>query len=93
MNMKELKRILLAVCPTGEVEWDEQNQIIFYTGLTDDEAGNLQAAAPELLAGLKAAVESLVEVAQYEEAAQDMVATGWFDQAVKAIAKAEGRSE
>lgn len=42
MNMKELARILLAVCPTGEVEWDEQNQIIFYTGLTDDEAGNLQ---------------------------------------------------
>jgi len=52
----------------------------------------LIAAAPELLDGLKATVESLVELAQYEEAAQDMVATGWFDQAVKAIAKAEGRS-
>lgn len=47
-------------------------------------------AAPELLTGLQAAVESLVELAQYEEAAKDMVATGWFDNAVKAIAKAKG---
>ena len=61
-------------------------------GHSTEENGNLIAAAPELLDGLKATVESLVELAQYEEAAQDMVATGWFDQAVKAIAKAEGRS-
>jgi hypothetical protein len=53
----------------------------------------LIAAAPELLHGLKAAVASIVELAQYEEAARDMAATGWFDDAVKAIAKAEGRTD
>lgn len=41
MNMEELQRILLAVCPTGQVEWDNENQIIFYTGLTDAEDGTL----------------------------------------------------
>lgn len=51
------------------------------------------AAAPALLEGLKAAVESLVELAQYEDVARGMVQTGWFDGAVKAIAKAEGRGE
>lgn len=53
----------------------------------------LHSAAPDLLSGLKAAVESLVELAQHEEAARGMVATGWFDDAVKAIANAEGRGE
>ena len=54
-------------------------------------AAHLIAAAPELLAGLKAALDSILELAQYEEAAQDMAKTGWFDNAAKAIAKADGR--
>ena len=37
----ELKKILLSVCPNGQIEWDNDNQIIFYTNLTDDESGNL----------------------------------------------------
>lgn len=65
-------------------------------GGEDSEAwanARLIAAAPELLAGLKAAVESLLELAQYEEAAKEMVQTGWFDGAAKAIDKAEGRTD
>lgn len=42
MTIAELRRILLAVCPAGELEWDNENQIVFYTSLTDDEAGNLK---------------------------------------------------
>jgi len=41
MTIDELRRILLAVCPTGQIEWDNDNQIIFYTGLTDSEDGTL----------------------------------------------------
>lgn len=47
MKMEELTRILLAVCPTGQVEWDNNNQIIFYTGLTDAEDGSLSEAKVE----------------------------------------------
>jgi hypothetical protein len=37
-----LKKILLAVCPNGQIEWDNNNQIIFYTNLTDNEDGTLR---------------------------------------------------
>jgi hypothetical protein len=47
MTQTELTRILLAVCPTGQVEWDNDNQIIFYTGLTDSEDGQLSEINPE----------------------------------------------
>lgn len=41
MNITELRRIIAAVCPNAEIEWDNENQIIIYTGLTDDEDGEL----------------------------------------------------
>lgn len=41
-TLSELKKILLAVCPNGQIEWDNDNQIIFYTGLTDKEDGTLK---------------------------------------------------
>ena len=41
-TFNELQRILLSVCPNGQVEWDNDNQIIFYTGLTDNEDGTLK---------------------------------------------------
>lgn len=46
MTQTELARILLAVCPTGQIEWDNDNQIIFYTGLTDSEDGQLVEINP-----------------------------------------------
>ena len=41
-TFNELKNILLSVCPNGQIEWDNYNQIIFYTGLTDNEDGSLK---------------------------------------------------
>jgi|688.fasta_scaffold645799_1 hypothetical protein len=41
-TFNELKKILLAVCPNGQIEWDNNNQIIFYTNLTDNEDGTLR---------------------------------------------------
>ena len=41
MNITELRRIITAICPNAEIEWDNENQIIIYTGLTDDEDGEL----------------------------------------------------
>ena len=45
MNLTELKEIFLSACPNGQIEWDNDNQIIFYTGLTDDENGELSEIA------------------------------------------------
>jgi|1048.fasta_scaffold00697_18 hypothetical protein len=42
MNISELRRIITAICPNSEIEWDNENQIIIYTGLTDDENGELR---------------------------------------------------
>ena len=41
MSISELRRIITAICPNSEIEWDNENQIIIYTGLTDDEDGEL----------------------------------------------------
>jgi len=42
MSISELRRIITAICPNSEIEWDNENQIIIYTGLTDDENGELR---------------------------------------------------
>jgi hypothetical protein len=42
MNISELRRIITAICPNSEIEWDNENQIIIYTGLTDDNNGELR---------------------------------------------------
>ena len=41
-TFSELKKILLSVCPNGQIEWDNDNQIIFYTGLTYNDDGTLR---------------------------------------------------
>lgn len=41
-TFNELQKILLSVCPNGQIEWDNGNQIIFYTNLTDNEDGTLK---------------------------------------------------
>ena len=45
MTISELRERLLLICPNGQVEWDNANQIIFYTGLTDNEDGTLEEIA------------------------------------------------
>ena len=60
------------------------------------ESLRLLAAAPDLLVSLKAAVESINEACHYEdteECASAFASAVWFLDAVKAIAKAEGRSD
>lgn len=42
MTLQELSDALLALCPNGQIEWDNNNQIIFYTGLTDAEDGTVR---------------------------------------------------
>jgi hypothetical protein len=42
MNISELRSIIATICPNSEIEWDNENQIIIYTGLTDDENGELK---------------------------------------------------
>ena len=42
MTLTELREFLLSICPSGQIEWDNDNQIIFYTGLTDNEDGTLR---------------------------------------------------
>ena len=42
MNITELRRIIAAVCPNSEIEWDNENQIIIYTGFTDGDDGELK---------------------------------------------------
>lgn len=41
-TFSELKKILLSVCPNGQIEWDNDEQIIFYTGLTYNDDGSLK---------------------------------------------------
>ena len=42
MTITELRERLLSIYPSGRIEWDNDNQIIFYTGLTDNEDGTLK---------------------------------------------------
>jgi hypothetical protein len=61
-----------------------------------DCSASLISAAPELLASLKAAVESINEAChceETEECAEAFASAGWFLDAVKAIAKAEGSGQ
>lgn len=44
-TFNELRKILLSVCPNGQIDWDNNNQIIFYTNLTDNENGELSEIA------------------------------------------------
>lgn len=41
MSFDELVRIITAVCPNSQIEYDNDNQIIIYTGLTENKNGEL----------------------------------------------------
>lgn len=41
MNMQQLFDMITKILPNAEFAWDENNQIIIYTGLTDNENGEL----------------------------------------------------
>ena len=42
MTITELRERLLSICPSGQIEWNNNNQIVFYTNLTDEEDGTLK---------------------------------------------------
>jgi hypothetical protein len=48
MNIVDLQKALLLLCPSGEITWDNNNQIIFITDLTDDEDGTLREIAERI---------------------------------------------
>ena len=47
MHLRELMQKIEEILPGAEICWDNDNQIVIYTGLTDDEEGKLTPSCKE----------------------------------------------